>query len=279
MVSLLEGKRLKSKELELAFLLRFQGVPADSSLETEAVEIDVEAGVQEKEKESTMKREVNIQMKGENFVDNGENVGTENEDCEKEDSTYSPITSSQVLSTLYPCKKCGKHFKSQKRVETHSKKHLVKEEGKSDNDEANKVDRPLCNVCAKSFRNKYTLKAHIKTHSMEHHKKSYDEDSKEKVSALCNLCSKLMTTNAALRKHMRHIHGESKSAKCFNCGKNLRMSCIKSHERRCRRSEEERKIICGECGKVLSDERNLKKHMRNKHDNNDLSEEMLQGKN
>ena len=313
--SLLQGKGLRSKELELALLLCFQGV-ADLTLTAETDVKNIKANVQEREKGS-IKKERDIKIKGASFVNCADdNIGIEDAD-DRKDPTYSPTTSSQAFDDVaYPCEKCGKHFKNQRSVEAHSRKHLKLEENKDEIFEcstclkivSNKyilathmkfhingpgtIERALCNVCSKSFANKYVLKAHIQTHSkdpmvtdilscnvclksfhnkylLKYHKKSHNEDAKERETALCNLCSKLMA-KAALKKHMMHIHGENKSAECSNCGKNIRISCIKSHERRCKRSDEEKKarqVKCGQCGNALSGKSTLRKHIRNMHNN------------
>ena len=301
--SLLHGKGLKSEELKLALLLRFQGV-------TQLVltkEARVKADNQEKEK---IKKESDIQIKDSSFVSFYDDNITFADD--QQDPTYSPSTSSQALDAAFPCEKCGKQFKNQRSVEAHSKKHLKVEESKDQTFEcttcskvfSNKyilathikshnigpetIERALCNVCSKSFANKYILKAHMQTHSekteatevlscdvclkyfqnkyiLKYHKKSHDADAKEKGTALCNFCSKLMA-KSTLKIHMRHMHGEKKFSKCSNCLNNFRMYSIKSHERRCKRSDEERmarKVKCGQCGKALSGKANFRKHIIN----------------
>ena len=65
LVSLLQGKSLKSKGLELAFLLRFQGM-SHLSLTEETPKIDVKTDIQEPEKES-IKTERDIRIKGSSF--------------------------------------------------------------------------------------------------------------------------------------------------------------------------------------------------------------------
>ena len=287
-VSLLQGSGLKTNELELALFLRFQGVAVlrQQSLAAETAEIDVKRNVQDKAKER-IKQEGNIQIKGISYVNYDDNIGIE--DDVRQDPTYLPTTDSETLAAIYSCEQCGKHFKSQKRVEAHSKKHL-KMEDKYHKDNSEPVDRALCNICSKSFANKYILKSHMQTHSedtetvelascnickksfrnkynLKYHKKSHDADAEEKATALCNICSKIMTKKT-LKKHMKNIHGEKKIAKCSNCGMSFRMSCIGNHERMCKLSDEERearKFKCDDCGKALSSREKLRRHRRNIH--------------
>ena len=164
---------------------------------------------------------------------------------------------------------------------------------KSHDDDPKTIDRAPCNVCLKSFANKYILKSHIQTHSedseetktievlscnvclksfsnkylLKYHKNSHDTDAKEKATAVCDLCSKLVS-KVTLKKHIKNIHGENKFVKCSNCGMNSRISCVKNHERMCKRTDEERlarKLKCNECGKALSSRDKLRRHIRNIH--------------
>ena len=275
--SLLQGNCFKSKGLELALLLHFQGV-SDLSLTAETPKIDVKADIQEKEKDN-IKEERNIPMKGTRLeVNNEEKMAIK--DDEQQDPTYSPTTASCATAALYPCEKCGKYFKNQRSVEVHSKKHLKKEDQtfdcticskivsskyilathmKSHNDNAS--DRALCNICSKSFANKYILKTHIiQEHSEEsettqplscnvclkscrnkyifkQHMKIHDAN--EKRTAMCNICSKLVTKEI-LKRHMKNMHGENKHVSCSNCGLNYRISSIVKHQRLCKYTDEER---------------------------------------
>ena len=142
--SLLQGDVWKSKGLELAFLLHLQDVP-HLSLAEETSKTDLETDFQETGKES-IKAEIGFQIKGVSFVNNEDNITIEDEDKttigdednmaieddenttiedeDQQDPTYSPNT----LAAIYPCEKCGKHFKNQRGVEAHSKKHLKTED-------------------------------------------------------------------------------------------------------------------------------------------------------
>ena len=307
--SLLQSNPWKSNGLALASLLCFQDLPvADLS---EQPEHDFDAGrfqaakppkmgfetdVHKTEKEG-IKLERGFQIKSVDFVKNEDKM-TIGDDDQQKDPTYSPNT--PVHAALYPCEKCGKHFKTQASVETHSKKHLKMEDNQCETYKCticsktvsskyilathmkshNNDDRCLCNICSKSFANKYILKSHMQAHSevnlpcdvclksfsnkyhLKNHKKIHE------ANVLCNICSKLVS-NIALKSHMKNMHGESKHVPCSNCGSNYRMSTVQRHQRLCKSTDEERKARkaaiaknCERCGKVLSNSSKLKKHMK-----------------
>ena len=171
---------------------------------------------------------------------------------------------------------------------------------KSHNDNSEKIDRSLCNICSNTFANKYILKSHMKTHSedskeierfevlscnvcersfsnkysLKYHKRSHEEDAKDKTTTTCDVCAKLVS-KVTLKKHMRNIPGENKFVTCSNCGKSSRISCIKNHERMCKRTTEERiarRLKCDECGKGLSSRDKLRKHIRKIHHIEEISQ-------
>ena len=285
----------------MALLLQIQGV-ADLSLATELDEISVKADLEE-----SIEKERSIQIK--DSIGDEEDLQEPSYSptrscqalanpaaypCEKcgkhfrnqiilEAHSKSHLKVEEGKNQTFECSTCSKTVSNKYILATHMKSH---------NNGPGRIERALCNVCSKSFANKYILKAHMQIHSEEtkatevfscnvcqksfhnkyilkYHMKSHSEDAQEKETALCNLCSKLMA-KATLKKHMRHIHGESKFTQCSNCAKNFRMSCIESHERRCKRSDEERlarKVKCGQCGNTLSGKATLRKHIRNVHNN------------
>ena len=258
-VSLLQGSGLKTNELELALLLRFQGV-SDLTLTAETPKIDVKTDIQEPEKES-IKAERDIQIKGASFVSTGYNMAIE--DDEEQDPTYSPAIPLPALAAAYQCEKCGKYFKTQRSMEEHSKKHLTKEENheqtfhcticsksvsskyiltthmKSHNDNAEPIDRALCNICSKSFANKYYLKSHIQAHSEE----------KETTQHLsCNVCLKSFRNKYLLKYHKKTHDADSKekTALCNICSKLMSKETLRKHMKNMH--GENKHIPCSNCG-------------------------------
>ena len=158
---------------------------------------------------------------------------------------------------------------------------------KSHNNNAEPIDRALCNICSKYFANKYKLKYHkqavhseeIETNQLlsckvclesfsnkyllKQHKKSHAKD-----KVFCNLCSKLKL-KATFKTHMKNIHGENTHIPCSTCGLNFRMYSIDKHQKLCNNTEEERAARkaakakkCERCGKVLSNIFRLRNHMK-----------------
>ena len=293
--SLLQGNVWKSKGLELAFLLHFQDM-SHLSLAEETSKVDLETDFQETEKEKNIKAERGFQIRGVSFVNNDNNTtieGDDNmtikddnnttikddnnttiEDEDQQDPTYSPNT----LAAIYPCEKCGKHFKNPRGVEAHLKKHLKTEDDQQQTFECticsktvsskyilathmkshNNDDRELCNICSKSFANKYILKYHIQAHSEEKKTTQHNlpcsvclksfsnkyllkqHKKTHDADVLCNICSKLVA-NGFLQIHMKNMHGENIHIPCSNCGLNYKISGILKHQKLCKSTEEERK--------------------------------------
>ena len=253
------------------------------SLRAETNKMDFETDFQEKKKE-TVKEEKRLQIKGVSFVNNENNETVEDEDNKTEededqqDPTYSPTSPNHTLADVYPCENCGKHFKNQKSVEAHSKKHFKKEDNPNETFECkiclktvsskyilathvkshNNDDRELCTVCSKSFANKYILKSHIQAHSEEKKTTQHNlpcdvclksfsnkyllknHKKAHEAKVLCNLCSRLVS-NSVIKRHMKNMHGGNKRIPCSNCGLNYRISGIARHQKLCKSTDEERK--------------------------------------
>ena len=261
--SLLQGKGLRSKELELALLLCFQRV-GNLVLTAETDVKNIKVNVQEREKGS-IKKERDIKIKGASFVNcTDDNIGIADAD-DLQDPTYSPTTSSQAFDDVaYPCEKCGKHFKNQRSMEAHSKKHLKLEENKDEIFECSlcskivsnkyilathvkshingpgKIERALCNVCSKSFANKYVLKAHIQTHS---------KDPMVTDILSCNVCLKSFSNKYVLKFHKKSHDTDVKektTALCNLCSKMMTKKTLKKHMKNI---HGEKKIAkCSNCG-------------------------------
>ena len=260
-VSILEGKILKPKGVALALLLNFQGM-SDLSFTVDTDEIDIKADIHKTEKES-IKAERAIQTKGASFVNNDNNIAVE--DDEQKDPTYSPTSPIHALASIYPCEHCGKHFKSQRSVEAHSKKHLKKEEQddqeqtfdcticskivsskyslsahmKSHNKNAETIDRALCNICSKSFANKYILKSHIQAHS---------EENRPTQLLPCDVCFKSFSNKYLLKYHKKNHDAEAKekTSLCNICSKLMSKEVLRKHMKHMH--GENKHIPCSNCG-------------------------------
>ncbi|KAI4461771.1 zinc finger protein [Holotrichia oblita] len=90
----------------------------------------------------------------------------------------------------HECTECGKTFRLESSLKTHSLKH-----GK----------KLSCEVCGKEFNFIKYLNAHLKTHT--DYKPYY-----------CKICSKAFTMSNSLTKHMR-THGGERKHLCMQCGK------------------------------------------------------------
>ena len=175
-----------------------------------------------------------------------------------------PNTKTKVQQNENPnkCKVCFKILSNKYILARHIASH----------DPSSAVNNSLiCNHCSKICKDKYKLKAHLKTHEEGYVRKP--EPPREKVRSLCSICSKWLSTRRQLKEHTRKMHGETKHQPCSNCGSNFAVSCIKSHERLCKMSEEEKagiKAECGQCGKKLANQVKLKRHIRFVHNHEKL---------
>ena len=123
------------------------------------------------------------------------------------------------------------------------------------------IEKVVCDQCSKVCSNQKKLNKHVKTHDL----KSKQKTQKEKVKSFCNVCSKWLVPMARLREHTKTVHGENEKLLCSTCGSNFRVSCIRSHERFCKLSEEEKtaiKVECDQCGKILANKGKLNRHIR-----------------
>ena len=178
----------------------------------------------------------------------------------------------------YPCETCGKDFNTPRDLRKHIARHLNKKLilcpvcarsltsemhlklHMRTHDKVIDESDTICNICSKSFADIYNLRFHMQTHSRDF--------SGRRAQVLCNICSKLIL-KASLRQHMEHKHGEIKYAECEFCGAKLRDTYIKQHQQLCNATEEERAAFkaaqqksCDICGKVLSNNSKLKRHMK-----------------
>ena len=117
-------------------------------------------------------------------------------------------------------------------------------------------------MCSKSLASQAILKTHMKLHDpeSERHKPEH---------SVCNICSKTSSTKLKMLVHMAKKHGKKEYGVCSHCGNNISMTCITSHMRLCKMSEEEKneekeknQVECLECGKVLRNSQKLRRHIR-----------------
>ena len=170
--SLLEGRGLTPKEVDLASTLGFQGVliaedVSETSLPTDQNVAKAEERLRIKRDIGRLERLVGVEKSNENKP------------------TSISIYQSQDAGTLYPCEMCGKHFKNKWKVQQHLKSHGA--------------DRVLCNICSKTYLNNKILKTHMQTHN---------EDQKTTEDLACILCTKSFRNKYILKYHMNSHRDE-----------------------------------------------------------------------
>ena len=161
----------------------------------------------------------------------------------------------QEETEAHICNLCGKIFSYKANLARHLKSHNKQE-----------IEKVACDQCSKICSNKYRLNVHMKTHAPK------SEVARQKVKSLCNICSKWLASRT-LGDHTKSAHGENKHQPCSSCGNNFRLSCVRSHERVCKLSEEEKaaiKVECDQCGKNLANKWKLARHIRFVHNKEKL---------
>ena len=178
----------------------------------------------------------------------------------------------------HPCDTCGKDFNTPRDLRKHIKRHLNKKmvlcpvcaRGVTSEAHLNLHMRShekvtdgsdaFCNICSKSFANSFNLKLHMKTHNQEF--------TGRREPVICSVCSKLVQ-KSGLGQHIRQQHGEDKYAECEFCGAKLREAYLKYHQQLCNATDEEKAAFkaaqqksCDICGKVLSNNSKLRRHMK-----------------
>ncbi|XP_063222108.1 gastrula zinc finger protein XlCGF26.1-like [Bacillus rossius redtenbacheri] len=133
---------------------------------------------------------------------------------------------------LYPCKKCGKTFKTRQKYELHLTLHTG-------------LKPFACDLCQKTFVYKSTYVQHM--HSHELHK-----------AFKCDLCPKEYAICADFKKHYRN-HSENRPFQCPFCTKSFTLkSTLKNHVRT---HEPEKPFKCKLCEKSFMKKESYECHM------------------
>ena len=276
----------------------FSSLIQSGGVENEALEIATILGVRGGEEIKTVIKESPKDFPPLKTKDEGRkshNLKLQGVQIKNEEMQIKQIQSSPGNDTQTgPCETCGKSVGDKETLKTHlkmhqdknnphkcnfcfkifSNKYILSRHVQSHDPNAalsNPLEKVVCSQCPKICSNKYQLNAHIKTHEPGWVRKP--EAPREKVKSLCSICSKWSPSRHQLMAHTRLLHGEKKYQPCSNCGLNFKVSSIRSHEKICKLSEEEKaaiKVECGECGKILANKVKLTRHIRFVHNNEKL---------
>ncbi|XP_063701483.1 zinc finger protein 93-like [Culicoides brevitarsis] len=140
------------------------------------------------------------------------------------------------------CRHCGEKFIESKALRQHKcpfRKYVT------------------CNECGRQFKQKNMLRDHLKIHFPEY--------------IYCELCGKSFTKKHKFREHMSYDHGNMPQEEMFKpcpiCGKlvSTRNYGMKDHIRERHEKVATGPLKCEQCGKEYSNEKNLKRHVREEH--------------
>ncbi|XP_059620302.1 zinc finger protein 501-like [Phlebotomus argentipes] len=140
------------------------------------------------------------------------------------------------------CDRCPRVFPSAKKLYFHRRLHASEEE-----------KRYKCPDCPKGF----LTPSELRHHRMKAHDKTGQ-------TFVCDSCGKIYTTKCQLKRHVKQYHGTEIAAKveCGQCGGfYATRASLKMHQKRCKADP----AVCQECGKLLSNAMELKKHIRYNH--------------
>ena len=165
----------------------------------------------------------------------------------------------------YPCKICGKIFRTHNRLQIHKKNVHVEEKNYQ------------CDQCEKTYKNIGALIGHKKTahenikypcekcgrifsskqHCLVHIRKVHEGENFNVHQ--CNICGKNFHSNTYLRLHIESIHKKENTYSCEKCDATFSFkSAVKSHMRFVH--DNVRNYICGECGKAFKDRITMNHH-------------------
>ncbi|XP_055701743.1 gastrula zinc finger protein XlCGF26.1-like [Phlebotomus papatasi] len=142
----------------------------------------------------------------------------------------------------FVCDQCPKVFPSAKRLYFHRRYHASEDE-----------KRFKCQDCPRS----YLTPSELRRHRMKFHEKIID-------TFVCSSCGKTYRTKCELKKHTEQHHSERprKRVECGRCGGFYATKIsLEIHLKRCKADPAK----CEECGKILSNKLELRKHIRYNH--------------
>ncbi|XP_055678553.1 zinc finger protein 567-like [Lutzomyia longipalpis] len=149
--------------------------------------------------------------------------------CSKDPKTFS-----------YICEVCSQAFPSSRALYVHRRKHAPDEE---------KLHR--CTECSRRF----LTPSELKYHRIRLHEKA--------KSSICDICGKGFGTKSDVEWHVKTTHLKKiPKVSCDRCGNSYSKKNIYHHLKRCQMDP----VTCGQCGKELSNEPALKRHIKNIHE-------------
>ena len=181
--------------------------------------------------------------------------------CNKEFSSLSCLRrhkkescASDEVSNVFPCKICGKQYRSRRRINMHMAVH-------------DGTLRKYCSECGASFTRQYGLNNHIKlvhSNNKPNQIKTHAEVIKAvQRSRICRHCGDEFKSPFHMKCHVDAVHLR-KQDKCSLCG--MMFSCRQNLDRHmrysCQKQRQKRILSCKFCGKHCSVPSSLVRHMR-----------------
>ena len=150
------------------------------------------------------------------------------------------------------CRFCNPTFFKAKATSEKHLRFLIKDE--------EEYYKTVCQYCDRKFCQAYFVKKHIEA---EHGVKPFK----------CTICDQRFQSDKAKSYHEKVVHSDTvKTIDCGNCGKNFQSEVhLKAHQKYVH--SEIRKHICKTCGSKFKQKKDLKVHLLNKHDLNNIKED------
>jgi len=213
------------------------------------------------------------------IVDKAVSVEDSDEDSEEESQTVVEEPTEELLSRT--CSICNKILSSRGKL----KRHI--------NTVHYKLEKCTCDICNKEFAHKGSLNIHIKsvhnrvgvvcqecgkTVTSNSNLKRHIDAVHNRDKLQCPNCDLQLSTISSLREHVKRLHMPTESHKCEICpdrifttarGLNLHM-CTMHKKNTVVETEKEvnihnEEVECPDCGKVISSQGNLRKHISEMH--------------